>query len=163
MRRREITGSIALGGLVLLVALLALRFDLVPVHPVTKINFDGQVHAPGVDRGRLRRAVVDRFGLSPLLSRIAEIERTVQDALRESGYLNASVRARYDLGHSPERATLTLTIDPGSRTRVGSVDVVGTPTVPKQELLNRLHLTLDVALLRKRLPRRLRRRIVFLF
>jgi outer membrane protein insertion porin family len=121
---------------------VALRYELVPVHPVTKINFDGQVHAPGVDQGRLRRAVVDRFGLSPLLSRAGEIERTVQDALRARGYLDATVRARYDLGHSPERAILTLTIDAATRTHIGSVDVVGTPTVPKQELLNRLHLTL---------------------
>ena len=120
---------------------VALRYELIPVHPVTKIEFAGALHAPGIDRGKLRRAVTDRFGLSPPLGRALEIERVVQDALREIGYLHAGVRARYDLEHSPERATLVMTVDPAARTHVGAVDLVGVPSIPKTDLLRRLHLT----------------------
>jgi outer membrane protein assembly complex protein YaeT len=120
---------------------VALRFDLVPIHPVSRIDFDGALHEPGIDQGRLRRAVVDRFGLSPPLGRAVEIERVVEDALHEAGYLHASVQARFDTGHSPERATLALHIEPAARTHIGAVEVVGASSISQPELIRRLHLT----------------------
>jgi outer membrane protein insertion porin family len=120
---------------------VALRFDLIPIHPVTKIAFEGSVRQPGIDEGRLRRAIVDRFGLSPPLGRALDIERAVQDSLRESGYLHASVQARFETEHAPERATLRLHVEPAARTHVGTVDVTGSSTISKAELVRRLHLT----------------------
>ena len=39
--------------------------------------------------------------------------RIVADALRERGYLHASITPRAEIEHDPERATLVFTIDPG--------------------------------------------------
>jgi hypothetical protein len=33
---------------------VALRYDLIPIHPVARIRFDGSVNAPAVDEGALR-------------------------------------------------------------------------------------------------------------
>jgi len=120
---------------------VALRFDLVPIHPVTRIDFEGALRDPGIDQGKLRRAIVDRFGLSPPLGRALEIERVVEDALHEAGYLHASVRAKFDTGHSPERATLTLHVEPAARTQLGTVEIVGASSISQPELIRRLHLT----------------------
>ena len=109
---------------------VALRYELSPVHPVTKIAFSGRLDAPGVDEGQLRRAVIDRYGVSPPLGRAAELARLVADLLREHGYLHATVAPRTDIRHDPDRATLVFTIDPGVRTQLGVIDIVGTPSVP---------------------------------
>jgi outer membrane protein insertion porin family len=118
---------------------VALRYDLSPIHPVARIELAGNVHVPGVDRGQLLRAVVDRYGVSPPVGRAADVARLVADTLQQRGYLHASVAPRAELEHAPDRATLVLTIDPGARTRIGTVDIVGTPDVPRAELLSRLH------------------------
>ena len=44
------------------------------------------------------------------------------DALRERGYLNADGDAGVQVEHSPERATLVFTIDPGPRTMIGTIE-----------------------------------------
>ena len=49
---------------------VALRYDLVPIHPVSRIRFAGPLGVPGIDEGALRRAVLDRYGVSPPLSRV---------------------------------------------------------------------------------------------
>ena len=67
--------------------------------------------------------------------------RILIDALRERGYLNAAVTPRPELEHAPERATLVFTIDPGPRTTIGDVEIVGVPTVTRAELLSRLGLS----------------------
>ncbi len=118
---------------------VALRYDLSPVHPVARIELAGNVHAPGVDRGQLLRAVVDRYGVSPPVGRAADVARLVADTLQPRGYLHASVTPRAELQHAPERAVLVLTMDPGPRTHVGTVNIIGTPNVSKAELLSQLH------------------------
>lgn len=120
---------------------VALRYELSPIHPVTKIVFAGDLRAPGVDRGRLRRAVVDRFGASPPLGRAGEVGRVVAESLRERGYLHASVNPRAEIQHAPERARLVLTIEPGPRTRIGSVDIEGAPPALGTTLLSELRLS----------------------
>ena len=108
---------------------VALRYELSPIHPVAKIVFAGNLRAPGVDEGRLRRAVVDRYGVSPPLGRAADVAGLVAGSLRERGYLHATVTPRADIEHAPERATLVLTIDPGPRTTIGRIEIVGPPSV----------------------------------
>ena len=54
---------------------------------MARIRFDGPLGAPGVDQGALRRAIVDRYGVSPPLGRVADMTRILADALRERGYL----------------------------------------------------------------------------
>ena len=119
---------------------VTLRYELSPIHPVSKIEFAGALHAPGVDQGQLRRAMVDRYGVSPPLGRAAELAGIVAETLRQRGYLHASVTPRADIAHAPERATLVFTVEPHSRTRVGTIDIDGTPAVLRPQLLEQLRL-----------------------
>jgi outer membrane protein assembly factor BamA len=68
---------------------VALRYELSPIHPVTRIQFTGPLSVPGIDIGQLRRAVVDRYGTSPPLGRVEELKQLVSDALVERGYLHS--------------------------------------------------------------------------
>jgi outer membrane protein insertion porin family len=120
---------------------VALRYELIPIHPVTKVEFEGGLDAPGVDQGRLRRAVFDRYGASPALARVEDVGRLVEGVLQESGYLHARVTPRSQLLHAPERATLVLGIEPGPRTRIGTIEVAGPPDTSSAELLAQLRLS----------------------
>ncbi len=117
---------------------VALTYDLVPIHPVSRIRFAGSAGAPGIDTGAMRRAIVDRYGVSPPLGRLADMNRILTDTLRESGYLRAQIMPRAEIEHNPERATLVFTIEPGARTTIRTVEVIGRPTVSRDEFLNRL-------------------------
>jgi outer membrane protein insertion porin family len=119
---------------------VALRYELSPIHSITRIAFAGKLDVPGVDTGQLRKAVVDRYGASPPIGRAAAAAAVVADLLRERGYLHADIRPRVDILHAPDRATLVFTIVPGARTAIDSIDVVGSPTVSSAELLRRLGL-----------------------
>ena len=129
----RVDASLADGG-------VAVVYMLSPIHAVSKIELAGHLGAPGVDRGQLRRALLDRFGASPPLSRAADMARTIADALRARGYLHAVVSQRAALQHRPERATLVFSVEPGSRTRVGAVEIVGPPGLSRPELLGELGL-----------------------
>jgi len=117
---------------------VGLRYELSPIHVVSKVEFTGALDRPGVDVGQLRRAVVDRYGTSPPLGRVAEMSLTVGDTLREHGYRHPDVEPRADIDHQSEQAVLVFTVDPGARTTIGTIEVVGTPTVPREEFLRRL-------------------------
>ena len=109
-------------------ATVALRYELTPIHPVTRIDFAAP-HGGGIDVGELRKAVADRYGLSPALGRAADIAVSLQEVLREKGYLHARVTPRADTSHAPHQASLMFAIEPGPRTLIESVDVAGTPSV----------------------------------
>jgi outer membrane protein assembly factor BamA len=119
---------------------VALRYELVPIHHVASMDFRALPGTAGIDPGRLRRAVVDRFGLSPAVGRAEEVAQLVADTLRQTGYLHSTVTPSVELKHAPDQATLVFTIDPGPRTLIGNVDVVGKPSVPVPDLLKRLKL-----------------------
>ena len=132
---------------------MALRYKLSPIHPVTKIQFTGMLSVAGVDAGQLRQAVVDRYGTSPSLGRVEELKQLVSDHLVERGYLHADIKPRADIVHDPDRATLVFAIDPGPRATIGTIDVEGTPTVSRAELLKRLGLATGVPYRRDELTR----------
>lgn len=119
---------------------VALRYELSPIHPVTSLAFTGNLRVPGVDAGQMRKAIVDRYGASPPLGRVEELKQLIGELLLERGYLHPDIRPRADVFHTPDRATLVFAIDPGPRTTVGTMDIEGTPTVPRAELLSRLDL-----------------------
>lgn len=122
-----------------------LTYDLVPIHPIEKILFAGPMAQPGIDEGRLRRAVVERYGASPQAGRRFDLARIVEEELRQRGYLRATIAPTIEIAHAPDRATLVFTIEPGVRTHVGTIDVVGAPGVPIPEFLNRLGLRTGVS------------------
>ena len=123
---------------------VALVYDLSPIHAVGKIVFAGPLDVPGIDVGQLRRAVVDRYGASPPLGRTADLTRTIVDALVERGYLHAEVKPSAERQHAPDRATLIFTIEPGPRTLIGDIDVVGEPGILRAELLKQLDLAMGI-------------------
>ena len=138
---------------------VALRYDLIPIHPVARIRFDGPLGVPGIDQGELRRALIDRYGVSPPLGRAADMTRILSDELRERGYLNVNITPQPILEHSPERATLVFTIDPGPRTTIGSVEITGEPTVGRPELVRRLGVSAGAPYQRDALNSRIERYI----
>ena len=119
---------------------VALVFDLVPVHPVEKIDFTVSPGAPDVDTGRLRREVVERYGASPPVGRAPELVRVIEDDLHTEGYFHPTVASRAELRHDPDRAMLIFTIDPGPRSHIADVAITGTSGLSEPELLRMLGL-----------------------
>ena len=138
---------------------VVLRYDLIPIHPVGRIRFAIAAEAPGVAADAMRRAIVDRYGTSPPLARLADMTRLIADTLREQGYLHASVSPRSELEHSPERATLVFSIDPGPRTTIGELRVDGQPAVAARDLFSRLGLKAGAPFQRQALNARIERAI----
>jgi outer membrane protein insertion porin family len=120
---------------------LALIYELMPAYPVERVQFIGSLEAPGVDEGRLRRAVVDRYGPSPPSVRAPDVARLLEEQLRDLGYLRAAVVPRVELQHSPDLAVLTFKIDAGARTRIGAIRIVGSPGISEKDLLDGLDLS----------------------
>jgi outer membrane protein assembly complex protein YaeT len=119
---------------------VALVYALSPIHPVTRIRFGGRTGDPGVDEGELRRAISDRYGVTPPLNRAPDMARIIEGVLADRGYRHAVATPRSQIEHDPERATLVFTLEPNVRTTIGQVDLVGRPTVGREEFLKRLGL-----------------------
>lgn len=141
---------------------VALRYALDPIHLVTKIDFVGSVHLPGVDTGRLKRVIEERYGASPPVRRASDAALLLVDQLQVAGYLHPSVTPRTTVEHISEGATLVFAIEPGSRTRIGTIDVVGLPSAVRQSFLNELDIVpgspYQRGVLRQRTDRYLTRR-----
>ena len=100
---------------------VSLRFDMIGARPVDDIRFTG-VKAPGIDEGQLRKAVTERAGPSPPVTRIEELSRVVEGALRTDGYLKARVTARNE-PHGAGHTALVFDVQPGIRAVVGTINV----------------------------------------
>ena len=138
---------------------VTLRYELSPIHPVTDIRFVGRTRAAGIDIGALRRVVADRYGATPPIGRTNDMVRLLSDALADQGYLHPSVSSTVRLDHAPERARLTFTLEPGARTTIGTIDITGTPSVPRSELQRRINLVQGAPFRRDRLATGLERYI----
>lgn len=98
-------------------------FELVPVHAVDRVEFRG---ALGLAERDLRRLVADRFGAAPAAGRAAELVEALRQAYAERGYAQASISARIEETHDPDRASLVVDVDAGPRARIASVRIVQT-------------------------------------
>lgn len=137
---------------------VSLVYNVVPLHPVESIDFAGG-DEPGIDDGRLRQLLLDRFGGSPRAERAPEMARLVEESLRDVGYFRARVTPRADVEHDPERTRLRFAIEAGPRARLGAVTVEGTPGVSQAELLDRLDLSAGRPWERERLAGRIERHL----
>ena len=90
---------------------VALTYELIPLHPVESLEFVGAVS--GIDTGRMRRGLVERYGSSPRAARSNEMTADVEQMLRGVGYLGAHVTVKAQIQHDPERTTLTFALEPG--------------------------------------------------
>jgi len=109
-----------------------LRYLLMPTHPIDRVEFRGLL---GVSQSDLRRAVQDRFGAAPSASRIQELQRSVDAFYRGRGYTAAKVTPSIEETHNPDRATLVLDIQSGTRSRVGTLEIDGLPPADQPALL----------------------------
>lgn len=132
---------------------VALTYELIPLHPVERFEFVGAVN--GVATGRLRRGLVDKYGNSPRAARATEMVGDVEQMLRDAGYLDAHVTVNAEIEHAPERTTLTFTLTPGARARVGNVSVEGNPGVSQSQLLTFLGVRSGIPYERDRLNARI--------
>ena len=117
---------------------VALRFELVPIHTVTRVRFAGQFGlAEGFLRGRMR----ERFGETPAINRAGEVAAWLEQLYQERGYLGASVTASPPvIEHDPDRATLVFDIVSGPRTTIAKSTVAGSPLDPAAQIQSRLQI-----------------------
>jgi outer membrane protein insertion porin family len=97
------------------------RYMLVPLHPIDRVAFRGDL---GLPAGELQRVVQDRFGRTPLASRAGEIVETLRAAYRRRGYPLAAATTRLEETHDPDRATLIIDIQAGRQATIGSVQII---------------------------------------
>jgi outer membrane protein insertion porin family len=120
---------------------VALVFDLVPLHPVTRITFTGLEHLHGVDEGRLRQLIAERFGTTPRAARAKDIAQLIEGDLRQLGYLRARATPATDVEHISEESTLRFAVSGGPRAQIGTVKVEGDPAMPIPQFLGDLKLS----------------------
>src|SRR5581483_5527863 len=92
----------------------------------------------GVDPGQLRRVVTDRAGPSPARTRLDELSRLVEAALRARGYLRASVTGRIE-PNGPAHTRMVFLLDAGVRAAIGTI-AVSAPEAARSEFLAQLQL-----------------------
>jgi len=97
------------------------RFLLLPLHPVDRVEFRGPL---GVAENELRDLVRDRFGRVPSAGRLAEIAEVIKAHYRRRGFPAARVAPRVEETHDPDRATLILDLDAGPRAVVETVQLI---------------------------------------
>ena len=96
-----------------------LRYVLVPIHAVDRVEFRG---SPGLAEGDLRRVLTERYGAVPSAARAEEAAQALRQVYTSRGYPNARITPRVEETHNPDRATLVFDIDAGPRAVIGRVD-----------------------------------------
>jgi outer membrane protein assembly factor BamA len=103
------------------VGTVRLRYVLVPLHPVDRVEFHGTLGLPEPD---LRRVVQDRFGRAPSAARQNDLLDTLRATYRRRGFAAARVTSRVEETHNPDRATLIVDIEAGPRAAIRSVQLI---------------------------------------
>ncbi|MGH9329026.1 MAG: POTRA domain-containing protein [Vicinamibacterales bacterium] len=116
---------------------VALRYNLIPIHAVERVDFQGDL---GLGKGDLRRHVVERFGTAPPAGRAAAAARALEQLLADRGYLRARVTPEIQLEHNPDRTVLIFAVEAGPRARVGTVAIDGIPDPERAAFAGRLGL-----------------------
>jgi outer membrane protein assembly factor BamA len=113
-----------------------LVFDLVPRHPIDRMEFRGNL---GLSADFLDRELRQRFGGLPGRAQVDAAARAVERALADEGYRSAKATTSIDATHDPgrERATLTLTVEAGPLATVRSAKVEGKPVLSAADVLSR--------------------------
>lgn len=117
---------------------VALRFDLKPIHTVTRVELHGNL---GLSEGTLRSRMSERFGDTPPVTKSPEVAESLRQLYEERGYMSAKVSAAPPIvAHDPDRATLVFNIESGPRTRVRTSFVTGTPLESIEKIRSRLEI-----------------------
>ena len=118
---------------------VALVYEVVPMNLFQAVTFAG-ANEPGINEGRLRRMLVERFGQTPSVSRAPDMALAVELALHDNGYLRARVTPHATGRPAQGRMALTLAVVVGPRAHLGAVTVEGMPDVATAELRSRLEI-----------------------
>jgi outer membrane protein insertion porin family len=97
-----------------------LRYVLVPLHPVDRMEFRGML---GLPEDQIRPVITERFGAAPPAARAEEIAEALRVWYSERGYPTARVTPRVEETHAPDRATLAFDIEVGTRATIGRLDI----------------------------------------
>ena len=117
---------------------VALRFDLRPIHTVTRIEFHGNL---GLPDSMLRSRITERFGETPPITRAPDEAESLRELYQERGYMSATVSAAPPIvEHDPDRATLVFNIESGPRTRVRTSFITGSPLESIEKIRSRLEI-----------------------
>ncbi|HEY6361785.1 MAG TPA: POTRA domain-containing protein [Vicinamibacterales bacterium] len=98
---------------------IRLRYVLVPIHAVDRVDFRGSL---GLSEGDLRRALTDRYGGPPPAGRADEAAQLLRQVYQSRGYPQARITPRIEETHNPDRATLVLDTEAGARALIGRVE-----------------------------------------
>ena len=113
---------------------VVLRYELVPLQSVVRVDFEGEL---GLPASRLRATLEDRFNGPPPLGRTPAAARALEDLYASFGYTRATV-APLPPRQEPRGLVLVFDVAAGPRAEVGAVTVVGTPRLSDAQLLDRL-------------------------
>ena len=117
---------------------VALRYELQPIHTVTKVVFRGSL---GLPEGALRERMAERFGQTPAVSRADDVAAYLQQLYQEDGYLSAVVKtAPVIVEHDPDRATLVFEAASGPRTTIARSVITGRPLDAAAQIQDRLEI-----------------------
>jgi outer membrane protein insertion porin family len=117
---------------------VALHYELVPNHPVTKVEFHGDL---GLSEGTLRARMTERFGAAPPLVRAADVAAALKALYQERGFLAATIAmAPPIVEHAPHGTTLVFDIHAGAQTRIAQSTITGHPLEPAARVVERLHI-----------------------
>ncbi|MDP9322925.1 MAG: BamA/TamA family outer membrane protein [Acidobacteriota bacterium] len=115
-----------------------LRYNVVPLHNVERIDFRGQP-ALGLSEGMLRTVVTNRFGTSPPVGRAPDAARTIEQLYHDHGYLRATATVVATERHDPDRTLLEFDITPGPRAVIGTAQVEGQPAEGNDAFSREIH------------------------
>ena len=117
---------------------VTLRYELKPIHTVTKVEFRGQL---GLPEGTLRDRMTERFGNTPPATRADDVAAELERLYRDRGYLAARVIALSPvIAHDPDRATLVFDVAAGPRTTIAASSITGRPLDSPNDIQSRLQI-----------------------
>ena len=99
---------------------IRLRYVLVPLHPVDRLEFRGLL---GLAEDDIRDVIAERFGPAPSAGRVDDVTEALRTLYRERGYASARITPRIEETHMPDRATMAFEIDAGARASIASVEI----------------------------------------
>jgi outer membrane protein insertion porin family len=99
---------------------VTLRYDMVALRRIDAIHIEGSV---GLPEGVLRKAIAQRFGDDPPVTRVADIVQLLAGVYRQHGFLRPKISPRTEPEARADRASLVLDVNAGAQLRVAQVDV----------------------------------------
>ena len=97
-----------------------LRYVLVPLHSVDRMEFRGVL---GLPEGEIRQVITERFGAAPSGGRAEEVAQAITAYYRDRGHTSVQVAPRIEVTHNPDRATMAFDIAAGPQATIGRVEI----------------------------------------